>query len=310
MSFDVAPETRAMTTVINEFSVYGDKKFPTDNIDPVVIFNKTSVFKLDGDWYYNDTQYWFPKHEHSFVAVSPSSALESESTPQYYGSGLSFVYTMPTYSGREMQDAQIKSDLKDIVAATHRRLYNEDDKVGAISLRFGHLLSMVNFAPKFDDKTLNPDDYIQFHKLEISGLKKKANIAITPAPLLENPQTDDRIIEFSGHDGNDKLTITFVKDKIVENGKQIDMFADTDALIMLPQLFEASSEATVRFTYSFKDESENLRQGTISLIGQEWKPGSSYTYHFTVDKIGLNLGTAAIQEWNLLNIPDIDWKVE
>ncbi|MDE6754924.1 MAG: fimbrillin family protein, partial [Muribaculaceae bacterium] len=177
MSFDVAPETRAMTTVINEFSVYGDMKLQTVDTDPFVIFNKTSVVNRDGVWYYDGSQYWYPQHEHSFVAVSPSSALESEATPQYYGSGLSFVYTMPTYSGKEMQDTQDKSDLIDVLAATHRRLYNEGDKVGAISLRFSHLLSMVNFAPKFDDKTLNTDDYIQFHKLEISGLKKKAKIA-------------------------------------------------------------------------------------------------------------------------------------
>ena len=310
MSFDVASETRAMTTVINEFSVYGDKKFQTDDMATNLIFNKTSVVNRDGVWHYDGTQYWFPNHEHSFVAISPSSALESAALPQYYGSELSFVYTMPTYSGKEMQDAQDKSDLIDVLAATHRRIYNDGDKVNAISLRFGHLLSMINFAPRLDDNTIKEDDYVRFHKIEISGLKKKAKIAITPAPRLENTRTDDRIIEFTEHEGNDKLTITFVEDKIVKNGQQINLFADNDALIMLPQLFDDSSEATVRFTYSFKEDSENRRQGSISLIGQEWKTGNAYTYNFKVDKVGLSLGTATIQAWNSPDIPNMEWKVE
>ena len=259
---------------------------------------------------YEGTEYWMPKHEYSFVAVSPSSALGSEVSPQYSGSKLSFVYTMPTYSGKEMPDIQDKSDLADIVAATHRRLYSGNEKVGTISLRFGHLLSMINFAPMFDDKTVKVDDYIQFHKLEISGLKTTAKIAVTPSTLLGNPLTDDRMIEFAGHDGSDKLTIIFTEPEIVRNGKQISLFADNDALIMLPQPFEASSEASVRFTYSFKDDPENLIQGSISLIGQEWKPGTTYTYNFTVDKVGLNLGKTTIKEWDSKTISNISWVIK
>lgn len=310
ISFDVAPESRAMTTFIDEFSVYGDMKLQSGAHDPLVIFSKTSVVNRDGAWCYDGTQYWFPKHEHSFVAVSPSSALAPEASPQYNGSELSFDYTMPSYSDKEMQETQDKTDLVDVVAATHRRLYNDGDEVNAISLKFDHLLTMINFAPKLDDKTLRDDDYIRFHKLEISGLKKKARIAVSPAPRLENPQTDDRIIKFTGHDGSDNLTITFNGSKTVYKDQRINLLADDDALIMLPQQFDASSGATVRFTYSFKDDAENLRYGSFSLSGQEWKPGTAYTYNFTVDKIGLNLETATIQAWKSQNIPGIDWTVE
>ncbi|MDE5560194.1 MAG: fimbrillin family protein, partial [Bacteroidaceae bacterium] len=65
MSFDVNAKSRAMTTVIDEFSVYGDMKFSSNTSAPVVIFNKTSVANRDGAWCYDGTQYWFPKHEHS-----------------------------------------------------------------------------------------------------------------------------------------------------------------------------------------------------------------------------------------------------
>lgn len=310
MLFDVASLSRAVTTEINEFSVYGDMKFHGGNAAPIVTFNKTSVVNRDGAWCYDGTQYWLPKHEHSFVAVSPSSALESEVSPRYDGSELSFAYTMPTYSDREMQDAQDKSDLIDIVAASHRRLYNEGDNVDAISLRFGHLLSMINFAPRLDDKTLKEDDYILIRKIEICGLKKKAKITILPARLSGAAQTDDNLIEFDGYEGDDNLTITFNDSRKVYNGQQINLFDDDDALIMLPQAFEASSEAIVRVTYSFKDDSENPRVGTISLSGQEWKPGISYSYSFTVDKVGLNLGNATIQKWISVSIPDIGWVVE
>ena len=309
MSFDVVPESRAITPIISEFSVYGDMKFHTDVTDPIVTFNKTSVVYRDGAWRYDGAQYWYPKHEHSFVAVSPSSALESGASPQYSGTKLSFAYMMPTYSGKEMQDCQDKSDLADILAATHRRLYKEDDNSSAISLRFDHLLALINFAPRLDDKTIKDDDYIQIHKLEISGLKKKATIAVTPAQRQENLQTDDRVIEFAGHEGNDNLTIIFSDSKVVNN-QRTNLFANNDALIMLPQAFEASSEATVRFTYSFKEDPDNVRHGSISLAGQEWKTGTAYTYNFTVDKIGLNLETATIKEWDSKDKPDISWTVE
>ncbi|MDE5607348.1 MAG: fimbrillin family protein [Muribaculaceae bacterium] len=310
MSFDMASESRATTTVLDEFSVYGEMKYQTGAADPIVIFDKTQVVNRDGVWSYKGTQYWFPKHEHSFVAVSPSSSLESTASPQYINSKLSFIFTMPTYSGKEMQETQDKNELLDIVAATHRRFYNGSEKDGVISLRFGHLLSKINFAPRFEDNTVKKDDYIQFHKIEISGLKKKAKIAVTPASLLENPQTDDRLIEFSEYDGTDNLTITFNGSKIVSNSQQINLFADADALKMLPQLFEATSEATVRFSYSFKEDSENQRVGSISLGGQEWKPGAAYTYNFTVDKMGLNLEKPTIKEWDSVNISDVKWIVE
>ena len=309
MSFDVASESRATTSVIDEFSVYGDMKFQTGDADPIVTFNKTSVVNSNGAWRYEGAQYWFPKHEHSFVAVSPSSVLEPGNSPIYSGSKLTFNYTMPTYSGRELQETQDKSEVADIVAATHRRLYKGSDDVNVITLSFGHLLSKINFVPKLDDKTIKADDYIRIHKFEISGLKKKAKIAITPAQLLENHQTDDRLIEITGQEGNDNLTITFNGTKTVYNGRQISLFADGDAIIMLPQLFEASSEASVRITYSFKDDSENLRVGVISLSGQEWKSGNAYTYNFTVDKTGLNLGKPTIEEWNEYNFGS-SWVVE
>ncbi|MDE6310990.1 MAG: fimbrillin family protein [Muribaculaceae bacterium] len=310
MSFDVASESRATTTAINEFSVYGDMKSQAGINAPIVIFNKTSVVNRDGVWCYDGTQYWFPKHEHSFVAVSPSSALEPEASPQYHDTKLTFDYSMPTFSGKEMQETQDRSNILDIVAATHRRLYNEGDYVNTIFLRFGHLLSMINFAPKLDDKSIKSDDYIQFHKIEISGLKTKVKITVAPAPRTGSSQTDDRMIEFTGYEGDDNLTITFNGTKTVHNNEQIKLFANEDALLLLPQLFEDSSEAIVRFTYSFKDDPENLLQGSFSLIGQEWKPGTAYIYNFTVDKLGLNLGTATIKPWDSQNIPDIEWKIE
>ena len=308
MSFDVEDVTRAVTTDIDEFSVYGDMKFQSGTSNPLVIFNKTSVAKSNGIWRYEGIQYWYPKHEHSFVAISPSSALETDGSPIYSNSKLSFYFTMPTYSGIELQDTQDKK-LIDVLAATHRRLYNEKDKITPITLKFEHILSIINFAPKLDDKTIKEDDYIQISKIEISGLKKRAKISVACAPLLNNSQTDDRQIEFTEQDGNDTLTITFTNPKIVENGKQVKLFADNDALVMLPQIFEDSSEATIRFTYSFKDDTDHPRQGTLSLNGREWKSGNAYTYNFTIDKMGLNFAKPTIESWTIKMIND-SWFIE
>ncbi|MDE5596172.1 MAG: fimbrillin family protein [Muribaculaceae bacterium] len=309
MSFDIANESRASTTLIDEFTVYGDRKFKS-NDEPAVIFDKTQVVNKDGVWFYNNIQHWYPSHEHSFVAISPSSALESDANPQYSASVLSFTYSLPTYSGKEMKDRQDKNELNDIVAATHRRLYKTADNINTISLSFVHLLSMINFAPCFEDKNLKEDKFLQFHKLELIGFKHKMKVTIAPAPLLSNQLTYDNVIELADREGEDFMTITFEEPKTVNNGERINLFDESDAIIMLPQTFSNNPEAKVRFTYTLSSDPDNMRQGTISLKDITWEQGKTYTYNFTIDKIGLNLGTTTIKAWDSKSIPDIEWKVE
>ena len=63
MTFDVAVETRAITTDIDEFSIFGDSRLQSESGDASVIFSKTPVKKNAGVWQYDDARYWIANRE-------------------------------------------------------------------------------------------------------------------------------------------------------------------------------------------------------------------------------------------------------
>ncbi|MDE6300034.1 MAG: fimbrillin family protein [Muribaculaceae bacterium] len=312
MTFEVSDISRASEApALNEFSVYGDMKFYGEgDFDPLVVFNKSKVEYVDGFWVYEGAQYWYRNHEHSFVAISPSEAVGDEFSPKYSGSRLSLLISMPAYAGREMEGSQEKNNLSDIVAATHRRLYSKSDMHNSVTFRFGHLFTMINFAPSLDDKNLKDDVELRIHKFEIMGIRNKASLTIEPAVRRENITTDERLVEFADYDGNDSMTITFAESgKAIKNGERKDLFNEDEALILLPQTFESSSDSKVRITYSLSDDPDHMIEGNISLANLKWESGKSYSYNITIDRIGLNVGTATIKNWDTQEI-NHDWVVE
>lgn len=145
MTFVVSDLSRAaVTTDLNfagsRFAVYGDMRFKDHDLQ--TIFDNTTVTHDGSKWTYADKQYWFPKHEHSFIALNPVDA-PGMSDAQYSGSRLSFNYTLP-------DDYQSASD---IIVATHRRMGATDPAatVSPIALNFWHTMARVNFMLKNDD---------------------------------------------------------------------------------------------------------------------------------------------------------------
>lgn len=76
MVFSVGPESRASAAdnlKLSPFSVFADRKFSAIE-EPMIIMSKLPVTynQTAALWEYEGaTQYWFPRHEHSFVAVYP-----------------------------------------------------------------------------------------------------------------------------------------------------------------------------------------------------------------------------------------------
>lgn len=310
MSFAVAGITRAsVTTSFNEFTVYGDLRNAEEaSSHRVVLFDKTKVEYKGSEWTYAGTQYWFPNREHSFVAVSPSSALES-AAPLYSNSRLSFTYTIPVTNGILKKN----SDVSDIIVATHRKYYELDEKNSfvvdpqtKVTLNFGHLLSLINLAPAFSDNILKEDAYMLIHKVELSGFKTKADFKITPASLQSNAQTDDMVVEVDARkDGEGTLTIEFANPvKIFNNGQNVTLFDSNDAILMLPQDFADDSEAKITLYYKFNDDpAEN--KDSILLNNLKWESGKSYLYKFTFGRIGVNFDSYEINPWNVIRGDEI-----
>lgn len=304
MTFDVAKLSRASdSNGIEKFAVFGDMKLVEDDkfSTPTIVFNNKEVVYRDGEWCYEGIQYWFPKHEHSFVAVSPVSVLGPDGLPTYSDSKLSFTYAIPASEG----GLSNRGDVADILISTHRRYYElgktSDSRV---SLTFDHLLSLINLAPAFYDNSMNSDAYILFHKLEFSGVSTKAKFDILPAPRLTNSQTDDRVVEVTEQEtGN--LTFELVTPvKVENNAENIRLFADNDAIIMLPRSFAAETEANVTLFYTINGDA-TIKQVVLPLSNLKWVSGSNYTYMFTIEKTGVKFNGCEINPWNVIEGDDI-----
>ncbi|MDE6287158.1 MAG: fimbrillin family protein, partial [Muribaculaceae bacterium] len=274
LKFTVSDLTRApVTTTLHQFAVYGDMKSVENNTAPFVVFDKTEVTYRNNTWSYSGMQYWFPYHEYSFVAVHPISVLENGNNPLYADSKLSFTYTLPTTGGNNISS----NDVSDILGATHRRNYGNGPTL-PVSLTFSHLMSLINVAPALNDNVMSADAYIEISKLELTGLKNKATFSILPAPRLSNNQTDDRVIEVTGQEGEANLTIEFATPKkIMNHGGNVRLLDSNDAIIMLPQEFTADSQSQIILTYTISNETETKTMSS-PLKQLSWESGKSYTY--------------------------------
>lgn len=293
VSFAVKEETRAsVTTTIDRFAVFGDMKTPgEDSSSPSLVFDQTEVEKTDNGWVYQGTKYWYPDHEHSFVAIHPLSVLADENDPQYADSKLTFSYTLPISGDNLVNDKEVD----DIIAATHRRLYDKSDAGSIIVLHFGHLLSLINFTLGLSNNMMAADEYFLFHKLELRGFSTSASIGILPAERQLNNATDDAVTDIYDQHGDGRMVINFEEPIKVMNGDEnISVFDAGDAIIMLPQTL--ASNAEIAFTYTKNDE-EQPREIKISIKGLVWESGKSYTYKFNISKTGMLVGDVSISDW-------------
>ena len=315
MKFDISSISRSSTTLSNiteqPFAIFGDRT-PAETTDNpparTIIYKNVPVTFTGSYWVTPAPQYWFNKHDHSFVAIHPASVLSNSDVDlQYLNSQLSFTYTIPT-------DHTL---IPDILVATHRRRYIDqkvyDDEGNLLSgspevvyLRFVHLMSQINLAPAFDDNIMDKEGYIEFRRLELSGFKTKATLKITPASFQTITQTDDRVTEVINSDETDKLTIDFTSPKRIYNdGKNVALLDYNDAIIMLPQTIEATSDAQILLTFTMSGEVEE-KQVSLPLAGCNWESGKTYTYKCTIDRTGLVLGSTTITDWDVTDVGNID----
>ncbi|MDE5967497.1 MAG: fimbrillin family protein, partial [Muribaculaceae bacterium] len=246
-----------------------------------------------GLWKYSGTRYWYPGHEHSFVAVHPAEAVKNSVGLSYADSKLSFVYSLPMAADGVTID---KAAAFDLLAATHRRLYN-DGVTTAVTLRFSHLMSLLNLAPAFVDNLMGNDDYILIHRLELSGVNTSARFDILPAQRLSNPQTDDKVVDITPSGESNSVIVLPTPVKINNHQGNVSLFADNDAIIIIPQSFAAGSDASIIFHFSINEET-TMRQVALPLSNLNWDSGKSYLYKVTFERSGLVLDKCEINSWN------------
>lgn len=296
---NVSDGSRAsVTTSIDEFVVYGDVKTQSSGTSaPVVMFNKTKVKYVNNIWSYDDIQYWIPNCEHSFVAISPGAILDTDNAPSYLNSKLSFEYSIPA-----------SGNVADILTATHRRLYVNNGSAATsdnrIIFTFNHLLSLINIAPAFDDSNMKSDEYILFHKLDISGISTKCQVDILPASILSASSTYDMEVDITAQGVGDYSLSFPMPVKVENNAKNVNLFADDDAIIMLPQVFAADSEAEITLYYTINDDT-SINEVSLPLKNLKWESGKSYIYRFTIERSGISFDSCEINPWNIIQGEEI-----
>lgn len=294
LTFDVNGVSRsAITTAssINQFAVYGNTKFPVDDTTlPKTIFDKTIVEYSAGAWRYQGIQYWFPKHEYSFVAIHPVSVLSKPGAdPLYSNSTLSFKYTTPV-SGDGDVDLR---GLSDIVVATHRRMYKEHTST---PVRFGffHIMSRIDFKLENDAAA----DIIKVSKIELEKVNRTGAFAITPATLsADGGQTDDYNFAWTGVTNNGPLIANI--DVEVPEDETLSLFPDDNPLLVIPQ--PDNHDVIMHITYTMVDYDSYNEQFTMtaqSPIGG-WEPGKVYTYSMSVNEATKEIHlTVTVKPWH------------
>lgn len=301
VSFDVSNFSNISRSPVassfNHFVVFGDMKSVSGDDAHTVLFNKTKVEYIDGDWKYDGTKYWINNSEHSFVAVSPETIFDNSQIFQYSDSKLSFDYSIPA-SGK----------VDDIIAATYRRLYLDNESVSAsenrIILTFSHLMSLLNIAPAYSDNKKASDAYILFHKIDFSGIAAKAQFSICPAPRLSANSTNDMETEITERVSGAYSIDLPAPVKVENNATNINLFSKNDAIIAFPQAFASDSESEIILYYTTSEDS-SMNQVCLPLKNLEWEAGKSYLYKFIIESSGVTIENCEINPWNVVEGEEI-----
>ncbi len=303
MTFAVGDVSRASTTdastiTKSPFAVFGDMH-PEDGSLLTVTHDGTLVSYTDGAWSYSGTQYWFPKHEHSFVAVHPASVITGPGTYQYNNSQLSFTYNYPS----DFRQAA------DILLATHRRWYdlNSSYKAFPVFFRFHHLLSRIRFQVTVKDSGVE-QCYLVITGITFKDITTSATYTVSPAPIPANStQTDD-----GGSDegwtftGTSDLNISFPEEgsdllnKVPGDSQPHMILADNDPLLVLPTTTPTSLEITYKMyvpstqnpgDYDLKEE-----RTVIQTVPIGFAPGKNYLLSLSMVR-GIILFNVSVTEW-------------
>lgn len=295
--FGVGEMSRAESTTNNNitespFAIYGEMSFATKTR----VFDGTPVtYNPSADaWTYGEAQYWFPKHEHSFVALHPYGA-PTISDYNYSDGRLELKYTYPA----DYMDAT------DALIAAHRRRIGEDAGSGNDMVRFSfaHILTNVNVLVSYSGPSSGPT-HIRVDRMTIKNIPTVATYGIRPAPLTGgSTSTYDWTNDESSYHGwtvdlRGDVVIDFPasggKERVVEtNSDSRLLFGEGDELLLLPNPDYSAVPAEVELTYTTsKGETEQV----WSTIPRGWAPGTGMTLSLAIDNGTVQFGIS-IGEW-------------
>lgn len=280
------------------FTVFGDMTFigdsPTSSTNLIFDGETVSYDDSKGEWTYGGVQYWFPRFEYSFIAIHPGST-----------SSLTYSDATVTLTSYTLPDNY--DDTTDIMAATHRRKYQEYTSSPApVSLGFFHILSRVNFQVKNDGAA----DRIKVTQIKLEGVNKTGTFTIAPAPLLPGSgQSDDYVSSWTGISNPGTINANNISVEIPEDEER-PLFPDNNALLVIPQPDNHGVIMSITYTrYDEGNDDETLTLTAETPIGG-WEYGKVYTYSFSISEITTDIYlTVNVKPWQTptatgINVPE------
>lgn len=323
VEFTTGRETRsAVTTTSNltgkAFAVYGDMKpfAAAAEASSTLVFNKEQVAYTSGSWKYGRSIYWFPSHQHSFVALHPFEAIGTTAggkttvtNVRYEDGTLSFSYTHP-------DDYKNASD---VLVATHRRDYVPElgKKADPVNFTFEHTMAVLDIVAKYTEPLVygNQNNRIEIQEVILENINVSGNYSIRPDDLT---QGTDRT---STHDDTGKWTdlksgsrsfkgsrYSNINDAIVntyQNPNNIPfrrLYSNSDEFIVLPKE-KGDVKMTVKFDLYVN--MTKVAEHTLSTVFEdaEWKAGQKIRYELIFSVGEILQGGTYVEEYR--NVDDL-----
>lgn len=296
------PVTYDSTLIDNSFRLFGGAQRRGEFFKGFrELFNDTEVkYDETGNmWDYGTPQYWEMGQEHSFVALHPYDIPGMSHLEYKENHEVTFTYTMPEKS----------DDERDILFATHRRMYNMDES-DPVRFNFKHLLTKINVAPALsedlmygaDDETkkdyefdydLIKNEFIEIRRVELIGFRTVAHVSVKPAELGEDKRTDESVVtvKINEEDG-ELIAFDFPSEakpylpRVYNNGKNVSVLDKDDPIVVIPQTIDEGAALCIKYTVNRDSIDDQIRSLTFPLQGpQKLEFGKFYTLKFTIEKV-------------------------
>ena len=323
VEFTTGRETRSVVTTTSNltgkaFAVYGDMKpfAAAAEVSSTLVFNKEQVAYTSGSWKYGRSIYWFPSHQHSFVALHPFEAIGTTAggkttvtNIRYEDGTLSFSYTHP-------DDYKNASD---VLVATHRRDYVPElgKKADPVNFTFEHTMAVLDIVAKYTEPLVygNQNNRIEIQEVILENVNVSGNYSIRPDDLTEG---NDRT---STHDDTGKWTdlksgsrsfkgsrYSNINDAIVntyQNPNNIPfrrLYSNSDDFIVLPKE-KGDVKMTVKFDLYVN--MTKVAEHTLSTVFEdaEWKAGQKIRYELIFSVGEILQGGTYVEEYR--NVDDL-----
>lgn len=276
----------------SSFCVWGT--FSKSGSAPVQVFESTKVTSDgNGEWSYDDTQYWFPSFTYDFRAIHPADF------PQDMGITISGTGRQLNVTGFDAA-----SDIDLLAAASPSINCDNPGSMAPVNLEFRHLLTRVVFTGRSDEQFLGSGRRIVVDRAVLYGMHTRGNWNSEPftdiRPGIWTAAGDRTTAENSRH------SVRGIE--LATDGT--DLFTDCPMFFIPQNLSGVTLEITYHYNYSDSEQPLTFTSSVdLGSVSEKWESGKSYRYPFTISD-HIFFETPTVEAWKYASIYSPDFNVD